>query len=137
MPNKKVQRLRKRVMKTRNKFRDSEIGSKKEERLFNKDIRLTDKLRDEKSSKPKMDHGPNNYPQSNKFIGELTKAREAGKKSFNVDGKEYMVKMSGGGPHPKNIGYAEKFTPENFSEKTKAMMYKVSKHHGGPGKYHN
>ena len=73
MPNKKVQRLRKRVMKTRNKFRDSEIGSKKEERLFNKDIRLTDKLRAEKSSKPKMDHGPKKYPQSNKFIGELTK----------------------------------------------------------------
>ena len=89
-----------------------------------------------KYNAPKAHH-PGKLPQSNKFIGELTKARKAGKKSFNVDGKEYMVKMSGGGPHPKNMGYAEKFSPENFSEKTKAMMYKVSKHHGGPGKYHN
>ena len=89
-----------------------------------------------KYNAPKAHH-PGKLPQSNKFIGELTKARIAGEKSFNVDGKEYMVKMSGGGPHPKNMGYAEKFTPENFSEKTKAMMYKVSKHHGKPGKYHN
>tara|TARA_Y100000361_G_scaffold102737_1_gene92510 strand:+ start:1093 stop:1425 length:333 start_codon:yes stop_codon:yes gene_type:complete len=95
------------------------------------------KKRPRKGSQPKLYGEPKNYPQSNKFIGELTKAREANKKSFIVDGKEYMVKMSGGGPHPKNMGYAEKFTPENFSEKTKAMMYKVSKHHGGPGKYHN
>ena len=68
-------------------------------------------------------HHPGKLPQSNKFIGELTKARKAGKKSFNVDGKEYMVKMSGGGPHPKNMGYAERFSPENYSEKTKAMLY--------------
>ena len=54
MSAKKVQRLRKRIMKTRDKFRDSEVGSKKEERLFNKDIKLTDKLRAKKNSKPKM-----------------------------------------------------------------------------------
>ena len=46
----KVERLRRRVKKTRKKFHDSEIGSKKEERLLNKDIRLTDKLRTEKGS---------------------------------------------------------------------------------------
>ena len=61
----KVERLRRRVkktrkkldrlqylppMKTRKKFHDSEIGSKKEERLLNRDIRLTDKLRTEKGS---------------------------------------------------------------------------------------
>lgn len=71
-----------------------------------------------KYNAPKAHH-PGKLPQSNKFIGELIKAREANKKSFNVDGKEYMVKMSGGGPHPKNMGYAEKFSPKNLVKKLK------------------
>ena len=73
-------------------------------------------------------HGPDAYhnkPESNKFIGELTKAREAGKKTFEVNGKEYKVRMSGGGPHPQNIGYAEKYSASNFSDKTMKMMDKA------------
>lgn len=31
-------------------------------------------------------------PMANKFIGELSKARKAGKDSFEVDGKTYKVK---------------------------------------------
>lgn len=33
------------------------------------------------------------YPQGNKFIGELNKAKKAGDSSFTVDGKEYQVRM--------------------------------------------
>lgn len=30
--------------------------------------------------------------------------------------------MSGGGPHPKNMGYAEKYSASNFSDKAMKMM---------------
>lgn len=108
--------------------------------------------------KPDMDHGPDmdhkgpgkmhgpdaydNKPESNKFIGELTKARKAGKKTFEVNGKEYKVRMSGGGPHPNNMGYAEKYSASNFSDKTMKMMdqapaYKPTDNHDAKKKRTN
>ena len=101
--------------------------------------------------KPDMDHGPgmNHGPDKMHGPGDYhddKPAKMKDKKSIglrklaeaNPDKLKYIgPTMSGGGPHPNKMGYAEKFSPENFSEKTKAMMYRVSKHHGGPGKYHN
>jgi len=47
--SKKTQRIRKRIQKNKQKWMDSEIGSKRDERLYEKDMRLTDKLRDSKN----------------------------------------------------------------------------------------
>ena len=52
---KKTQRLRKKVRKTNKKFNESEVGSKKEERLINKENRQTDKLRKSRMKDIKKD----------------------------------------------------------------------------------
>jgi hypothetical protein len=74
---------------------------------------------------PEDGHSPedgHNMPESNKFIGKLTEARKAGKKTFEVNGKEYKVRTSGGGPNPNKIGYAEKYSASNFNDKAMKMM---------------
>ncbi len=66
------------------------------------------------------------YPQSNKFIGELTKAREAGKKTFKVDDKEYQVRME----HPMEYHGPMAYKGPNMADMPTPMDV-----HGKPMKY--
>ena len=63
-------------------------------------------------------HGPGDYHENKPASAGLKKLAEA-----NPDKLKYIgPKMSGGGPHPNNMGYAEKYSASNFSDKTMKMM---------------
>lgn len=89
-----------------------------------------DKNRIKYYAKPSMDHGPDMDHGPGKMHGpgdyHENKPASAGLKKLaqaNPDKLKYIgPEMSGGGPHPRNMGYAEKYSASNFSDKTMKMM---------------
>lgn len=86
-----------------------------------------------KNMHPMDGHEPNKYPQSNKFIGELTKAKKAGKKSFNVGGKTYPVTGSGASKYVMNIGSKEVFNVSPFNLRSQQLMNYAPANKGAVG----
>ena len=68
-------------------------------------------------------HGPSDYHDNKPASAGLKKLAEANPDKLKYVGKEPT--MSGGGPHPKNMGYAEKYSASNFSDKTMKMVGKA------------
>ena len=98
-PSKKTQRLRERVQKTRKKHLESEPGSKKDERLYNKDIRLTDKLRasrakDDSAFKMEDLSGDGKVTQKDVLIGKGVLNKDGSKaNAMNPKGYQMNYKM--------------------------------------------
>ena len=76
---------------------------------------------------PEDGHSPEDGHKMPASAG-LKKLAEANPDKLKYIGPE----ISGGGPHPKNMGYAENYSPGNFSNKTMNMMETApaNKHYG-------
>ena len=106
-------------------YKASQIKKKEEE--FQKEKDHVAKI------KAEVTGNPNKYPQSNKFIGELTKAKKAGKKSFNVNGKSYPVTGSGASKYVMNIGGQERFNDSPFNLRAQQLMNYAPANKGADG----